>query len=850
MQWILRRKHLASCLLFVATIAAVPTTGVVRATEITIDSVLAISSPGRGGRGPVFTDAIEKQLAGGTWRAPVEDETLSLPDGSTRTWKRIDADERGQLTGRELRGGYAHATVTVDRDRVLLLDARGHRHVYVNGSPRGGDVYNLALMRLPVALKAGTNELLFKCGRGSLRATLSEPPASVFFEARDLVVPDLLRGKRRTVALGIPVTSTRLDRVHGVSLHARLGAGPTQSLALPSLPAVSTRRIAVTLDVPARLAGDQATLSLTLRAGGTQLHTTTIDLAVKEPTTRHKRTFISDIDGSVQYFAVTPPAAAAADDAAPGSERRPAMFLSLHGAGVDATNQAYSYGPKADGVVVAPTNRRPFGFDWEDWGRLDAIEVLQIAEREFDTDPRRTYLTGHSMGGHGTWNIGAHFPDRFAAIAPSAGWRDFWSYAGANSFDDPTPVESMLDRAANASRTLLLDRNYLHHGLYILHGDADSNVPVSQARFMRKHLAEYHSNFAYYERPGAGHWWGNQCMDWPPLFDFLRNNQLPEEHTLRRVDFATINPGISSRCYWVSIHQQVRSMERSSISVRLDPGKRAFTITSDNVARFELDLAPLAEPRSRTNRDQEAVDTTVLAAGEPITLEIDGTTLAPTGWPADSPRLSLVRAADGTWDTTDPAPPEEKGPHRAGPFKDAFRNRMIFVYGTRGSDLEKRWARDKARFDAETWQYRGNGSVDVVPDTAFDSSAHPDRGVILYGNADTNLAWGPLLADSPVQVHRGSASIGERTVRGESQAVLFLRPRPGSDVASVAVIAGTGLPGMRLTNQIPYWVSGVGYPDWVVIDTRMLSEGADGVLGGGFFANDWTFSSVDAAWRR
>ena len=22
--------------------------------------------------------------------------------------------------------------------------------------------------------------------------------------------------------------------------------------------------------------------------------------------------------------------------------------------------------------VVAPTNRRPFGFDWQDWGRLDA----------------------------------------------------------------------------------------------------------------------------------------------------------------------------------------------------------------------------------------------------------------------------------------------------------------------------------------------------------------------------------------------------------------------------------------------------------------------------------------------
>src|SRR5262249_37686614 len=162
-----------------------------------------------------------------------------------------------------------------------------------------------------------------------------------------------------------------------------------------------------------------------------------------------------------------------------------ALFLTLHGAGVEAIGQADAYEAKAWGHLVAPTNRRPYGFDWEDWGRRDAIEVLELAQRELGTDPRRTYLTGHSMGGHGVWQVGATFPDRFAAIGPSAGWISFRSYGGQAAPANPTPVQSMLLRAASPGDTLALERNYAEQGVYILHGSADDNVPPSEARTMR-----------------------------------------------------------------------------------------------------------------------------------------------------------------------------------------------------------------------------------------------------------------------------------------------------------------------------------------------------------------------------
>ena len=120
-------------------------------------------------------------------------------------------------------------------------------------------------------------------------------------------------------------------------------------------------------------------VSLKLYNGNRLIDQTTVVFDVNEPSDRHLRTFISDIDGSVQYFAVRP------GNIPDGV--KPAMFLSLHGAGVKARGMAGTYKSKDWGHVVSPTNRREFGFDWEDWGRWDAMEAFGIAEKMYGTDP-------------------------------------------------------------------------------------------------------------------------------------------------------------------------------------------------------------------------------------------------------------------------------------------------------------------------------------------------------------------------------------------------------------------------------------------------------------------------------
>jgi predicted esterase len=804
------------------------------AREIVPTQCLVIDPVGRSGRGPLHLDPIEAEFVHGRPIVPKEGDKGVRSDGKESVWAALTADKDGVFKSKALQGGYAAISVESPQEQVLLLEASGDSMCYVNGVPRTGDPYSLGYTHLPVLLRAGTNTLLFSCGRGELHVKLTTPKSPVLLETGDTTLPDLiLHEKTATWGALVLINASNLLLEAG-SLTVKLGEGHSRTVKTPPLLPLATRKIAFPLDGPAPSVAEDEKVEVRVdypaarkrageRAPEPRTDTATFTVRVRKPGETYKRTFLSEIDGSVQYYAVNPAHPLHAKGPAP------ALILSLHGASVEAIGQANAYESKTWGDIVAPTNRRPYGFDWEDWGRLDAMEVLALAQKSLHTDPQRTYLTGHSMGGHGTWHVGVTFPDRFAAIGPSAGWISFWSYAGAVRTADPTPMQQLLNRPMNPSDTLALKQNYVQEGVYVLHGSADDNVPVTQAREMVQQLSTFHKDTTYYEQPGAGHWWdvsdepGADCVDWQPLFDFFAHHALPAEEMVRQVDFTTADPGVSAWCHWAGIVGQAHRLNPSSVRVRLDPGQRRFVGTTENVALLALRC-------------------TNLPGSDALKIELDGQTLDNVPYPTADKTLWLTRKGR-TWSLGAAPVLTDKRPERCGPFKQAFRNRMVFVYGTQGTPEENAWAVAKARLDAESFWYRGNGSLDIVADTAFDPNRERERNVILYGNADTNAAWKPLLADSPVQVRRAAITAGAQTVMGDDLACLFVRPRPGSLRASVGVVGGSGLTGMRLTDRLPYFVSGVEYPDYLVLNPDTLINGISGVRLAGFFGPDWSIST-------
>jgi len=129
-----------------------------------------------------------------------------------------------------------------------------------------------------------------------------------------------------------------------------------------------------------------------------------------------------------------------------------------------------------------------------------ALAALAVATDEFSGDPKRTYLTGLSMGGYGSLAIAVKYPHKFAAIAPICGgivlpehFRQMHPDLEKSAYpDDP---KSYADVAAKIGKT----------PIWIFHGGSDDTVPVEGSRKLNEALKAAGGDVHYTEYPGVGH---------------------------------------------------------------------------------------------------------------------------------------------------------------------------------------------------------------------------------------------------------------------------------------------------------------------------------------------------------
>jgi predicted peptidase len=762
-------------------------------------------------------DILFWQIATNQFQKPILGVTLAHnynSPGETQSlrWESINADTAGIFSD-DLGRAYVYTEFNSPEERIALLDASGHTRVFINGQPHEGDHYDFRHTLIPFKLLKGENLFVYTYGRfGRVASKIVIPNNELLFSQRDMTLPSIITGEKNTTWGAIRVINATEQYQNGLTIECILETGERTTNQADGIMPLTTRKLKY--KIPALLKKfkkDKISATLILRDElGKEVDRTQIPINVKDGKKHHERTFVSNIDGSVQYYSVAPSTSNAPNQS---------LVLSVHGASVEATNQTRAYKQKDWAHIIAPTNRRPFGFNWEEWGRIDALEVLDEAKKIYQTDNQKTYLTGHSMGGHGTWFLGATYPDKWAAIAPAAGYPDIIGYRrdGVDSAMFVNPHFEMFYRGALAGRVIDIKRNYLQSGVYVLHGGADRVVPVEQARLMREELGKFHDNFAYYEYPGGSHWYGDHSMDWPPLFDFLKQNQIPLARDVKKIEFHTASPGVSASNYWITINQQESSYTHSTANLEL----KNDTIIANlkNIASITLHLGML---------DLKTTPTIV----------IEDQYFKPTA--LDD---LVLMSNNGIWSVNGSLDLSQKHPARYGGFKLAFTNNVVLVYATNGTDDENAWHMNKARFDAETFLYRGNGSFDVIPDDDFSPERFADRNVIIYGNSNNNSAWKKLLNHCPVQVTSNSIVFGDKVISGDDLGTYFIYSRADSQNASVGVVAATGELGMKGLYPNDYFSGITGFPDLLIFTVDWLKEGLDGVKVSGFFGNDWSIEN-------
>ena len=753
----------------------------------------------------VHKNEILAALADGNWHG------LTKPGGG---WKLIQANSKGKFTGPECDGGWIDLNYNSPVNQTVLLDAQGDSFGEINRIPVVGNVYESGYGMIPVQLRKGNNDFLFRCVRGEFSCQLLPLGTPIALEATDTTLPDFFP-HAPTLMPGSLIVSNGTDRTQNhLEIECRQGHFHTTTKVDPVLPdgVIKAGFVINSQHSPH--------LDLRLIRNGKVLSELHLNIDVRKKFQSYKETFYSAIDGSVQYYAVNPS----------WNPNAKGLALSLHGAGVEAIGQANAYSQKPWANIVCPTNRRPFGFDWEDWGRIDALEVLHRAEKQLHPNPSEIYLVGHSMGGHGTIINGALYPGMFAAIAPSAGWISAETYAGYTPIKHPTGLAAVLQRASMLDNTLLFLHNYKSQAIYLLQGGADGNVPPSEETHLAALLSKFNKDYIFNLVPKMHHWWdidpepGADCVDLAALWDFLAEHRLPSMASMHHIDFTTSDPEVSAQSYWATIEQQLVPIKVSRVKLYVQPYLRRISGTTENVLTLKLNLAPLA-PRA-------------ISGNKNLTLDLDGQSLTIPNVRVKS--SVTVSRRNGKWNVVPDNLGMEKNPSRYGPVRLGFQHRFIYVYGTHGTPAENAWAIAKTRFDEESWWYRANGEFLAIPDTEFSSSKYPNRSVILIGNAKTNSAWTGLLGKSPIQVSEGYAKVGTQEWTGNSVSGIWLYPRPGSRRASVIAITGSGLNGMRGTDLLNYLQPMTSYPDYLLFNQNALTpHTSSGLLAAGFFDQNW-----------
>jgi dienelactone hydrolase len=821
------------------------------------------------GRRPFRPDAaFAKYLTSVGSPIPSVDEALTGETGTEQRWSARDAVD-GVL---KEDFGYAFTTIEAEQNGVWLADVRGVTSFFVNGSGFVADVYGYGLGGVPIALKQGPNNVFVRGRRSDLEFRLVEPAMPIQFAPSSAVLPDLVAGKDvefdELASVVLLNASQDTGRQLELSITSPDGYFKQGKLPVPSFAPLGLRSATFSLvRATAPALNEKPTthgivLALAAR-GGNPFTRIELTVAVKDSAGARRATFESQIDGSVQSFAVLPPPNP--------NDLDTSLVLSLHGAGVDALGQVQSYSPKAGLWIVAPTNRRPYGFDWQDWGRDDAYEALAAALQLSHAPASRVYLTGHSMGGHGTWHLAATDPWRFSAIAPSAGWSSFDTYGGGR----PRGELAWLWHAADAcSRTEDLIANLRATPTFILHGEKDDNVPAKEAHELEAKLGEVGGHPVVHYEPEAGHWWdgdvatGVDCVDWPGIFELFRAT--PARVLGREFEFTCADPSVNARYGPFVLDQPLEYGAPLVLRGEWSASDSRLTVTTTNVRRLRVDFSKIESVGVRVKQfviDGQTIDVwndlRLAQIGDPTWFVRESET-----WAQDVSRgrVALAPVWRAYSDEGQPRYDGEKNSATSGPFKRAFDRRFALVYGSGGAPQENRALFEHARFDQETWWMRGNGVPALLSDVAFlaDESRRdrPTRNVILYGNSRTNRAWNVVVgADAPIRVRPGAVELGAHRWTGDDLLALFVLPRadlrpdrppylrdPASDPSVldevpswplVAVVADTGLAGIRLGYQLSPFTSGVGYPDYAVCSSAVSRSGDGGVLAAGWFDPHW-----------
>ena len=207
------------------------------------------------------------------------------------------------------------------------------------------------------------------------------------------------------------------------------------------------------------------------------------------------------------------------------------VILFLHGSGergedgMDQTDVGIGTAIRSDrghfhAIVVMPQCRKN---TWWTQPPMDdlAMATLEAVTKEFRGDPQRTYLTGISMGGYGSWHLAAKYPNKFAALVVVCGGihppdATLKAHPELANFSPPDGPKAYADIAAKIGKL----------PVWIFHGGDDNIVPIAESQRMADAMKAVGAEVHYTVYPGIKHVSWDKAYDEPKLYPWLYSKTL------------------------------------------------------------------------------------------------------------------------------------------------------------------------------------------------------------------------------------------------------------------------------------------------------------------------------------
>jgi dienelactone hydrolase len=453
-------------------------------------------------------------------------------------------------------------------------------------------------------------------------------------------------------------------------------------------------------------------------------------------------------------------------------------------------------------------------------GEIDVLEAIEHVKSQYKIDDKRIVLMGFSMGGAGTWHVGAHYADRWVAMSPGAGFAETALYNRILPADYPVDYEQTLWGLYDVPN---YTRNLFNLPVVAYSGEVDKQIQA--ARVMERAFEDHGQSLHHIVGPGMGHrYHPNSLKQIMAMMKQAEKRGLNRRPTRVTLQTRTLR---YNRVFWVAATGLKQHWRDTRIDAELvgDPadGDQQVTLTTTNVTSLRIDPW------------QKMAGTKIVIDGQILSV------------PADHQHAYVDLERRDLWQIAKRSTAPRalaKRPQLQGPIDDVFLSPFLVVTpsGKSKHPEVQAWIDFELLHFQERWLALFRGKLRTKADVDVTAEDIRRYHLVVWGDADSNLilrrAMSATNAKLPIRWTKDEVEVGTRRFAAAQHVPVLIHPNPLNATKYLVLNSGpTFREGHDRTNSL----QNPKLPDWAVIDLSQppsdISPGK--IVAADFFDEHW-----------